>query len=491
MKALFRCMTLLIVIVMLGTTFVACNKKEESQPQNTVAPIVTNEDDGFKVAQTNWDKEFKILAPNWGCYKEFYEFNEESGDTGEPIDMALYTRTERIKAHLGVTLDFVIDGTLEGAFQTMKSTISSGDDVYQLVLTHTYNSLAAVATDGLAYDFKLLKDINIEADYWNKAAMDELEINSAYYYGHSDFILSDPNAVFFNKTMQENYKVRNPYEMVRDGTWTLENMTLESYKVAEPGDKASKNLGFSAIGEWHFMSFLDSCDTKIVIDEGGYKTLNMGADNERYATVYDQIDELCAADSSLIYNSKGDEADRSNNLLSGRVLFTLVPLRLANQYRATEVKFGVLPYPKYDTDQKEYRSFDWSGLMVLPMTIQNPDMVGQVLECLSYFSGHGENDLHTAYYENLLGSKLAESPDDYEMLKIIFGNIVTNSAINMIQGAGSNSTSEGLGALTYSYKHVAYTYTEKGAGNKPDGIAVQWASHKTLAQKALDNTVNS
>ena len=240
------------------------------------------------------------------------------------------------------------------------------------------------------------------------------------------------------------------------------------------------------------MSFLDSCDTNIVIDEGGYKTLNMGADNERYSNVYDQIDTLCAADSSLIYNAQvGGNADSDKSISSGRVLFTLIPLRQANQYRATEVKFGILPYPKYDVDQKEYRSFDWSGLMCVPLSIQNHDMVGQVLECLSYFSGHGENDLHTAYYENLLGSKLAEAPDDYDMLKIIFGNIVTNSAINMIQGAGSNSTTEGLGALAYAYKHVAYAYTEKGAGNKPDGIAVQWASHKDLAQKALDNTVNS
>ena len=128
--------------------------------------------------------------------------------------------------------------------------------------------------------------------------------------------------------------------------------------------------------------------------------------------------------------------------------------------------------------------------MCVPVTVQNTDMVVQVIECLSYFSSNGENSVHTAYYENLLGSKLADAPDDYDMLKIIYGGIVTNCAINMIEGAGADM-SKGLGLLTFSFNKLASYYRVNAPTAQPDGIAVQWATHGDLAQKALDNTINS
>ena len=498
MKTLIKSVALLLVVFMLGAAFMACGKSgnegEGNKPSGET--VASNEEAGFNVAPASWGKDFNVICPHWACYARFFFDKGDERDTSSPIDMALYARTERIKSHLGVTLKQNIVGTpnngqnLKDAFNILKQTISSGDDTYQLAQTHTFINVSVMATEGYAYDFRQLTDINLDATYWNKEAMEELEMNSSLYYGLSDYMLADPNAVFFNKTMQENYKIRNPYDMVRDGTWTLENMTVESMKVAEPGDKATKPLGLGTIGEWHFISFVDSCDTQIVVNEGGYRTLDMSAQNERYANTFEMLDALCSSDTTLLYApAEHDVHDADKSIASGRVLFSLVALHQANDYRKTEVKFGILPYPKYDADQKEYRSFDWSGLMCVPLTIQNPQMVGQVLECLSYFSANGENDLHTAYYENLLGSKLAESPDDYEMLKIIYNGVVTNAAINMCEGASTDST--GLKYLVYSYSRLAGQYRVNSPASQQDSVAAQWASHGALAQKALDNTVNS
>ena len=496
MKTLLKSVALLLVVFMLGTAFMACSKNPESQNGDKPSgeTVASNEEVGFNVAPNNWDQTFTVLAPAWASYREFFFDDEETRDTGDPIDMALYARTERIKSHLGVTLKHNVQGTDTSDFKTsfdiFKQVVKAGDDTYQLYQTHTYINVAVMATEGYACDLNLFEDINLDADYWNKDAMEELEINSSFYYGLSDYMLADPNAVFFNKTMQENYKIRNPYEMVREGTWTLENMTVESMKVADQGDKATKNLGFASPDDWYFLSLIDSCDTNVVLDEGGYRTVNMSAANERYAGIYEQLEALFEADSSLVYQwAIHDEADKDKSISSGRVLFTFVPLHKANTYRQTEVKFGILPYPKYDVDQKDYRSFDWSGLMCVPVTVQNVAMVGQVLECLSYFSANGENSVHTAYYETLLGSKLADAPDDYEMLRMIYDGVVTNCAINMIEGnGGTNARSEGLNKLVYAYSNLAKSYSR---GTAVDGIATLWASHGSIAQSALDKTVNS
>jgi hypothetical protein len=308
-------------------------------------------------------------------------------------------------------------------------------------------------------------------------------------------LISDPNAVFFNKRMQENYGVTNPYEMVKNGTWTLENMMEESFKVEVEGDYLvnnvlAKDVGFCAMAEWYFISFVDSCDTNIIVDEGGYKTINMGADNERYADVFDQIKALCKAPSSFVYaNGKSDVPDDDKTISSDKVLFTLVALHTAQDYRNTSVKFGVLPYPKYDEDQTEYRSFDWCGLMSVPVTVQNTVMVGQVLETLGYFSSHGENSVHNEYYEKLLGAKIADAPDDYAMLQIIFDGICTNAAINMVEGTNTG-LGAGLGKLIYAYKTVAHSEIKNGTKAKLDSVAVQWAAEGAKAQTALDKTIN-
>ena len=223
MKTLLKSVALLLVVFMLGTAFMACggnNEGEETKPSGET--VASNEEVGFNVAPANWGKDFTVLAPAWASYREFFFDDEETRDTGDPIDAALYARSERIKSHLGVTLKHNIQGSSTADFKTsfdiFKQTVSSGDDTYQLYQTHTYINVAVMATEGYACDLKLFEDINLDADYWNKEAMEELEINSALYYGLSDYMLADPNAVFFNKTMQENYKIRSPYEMVRDGS---------------------------------------------------------------------------------------------------------------------------------------------------------------------------------------------------------------------------------------------------------------------------------
>jgi hypothetical protein len=57
-----------------------------------------------------------------------------------------------------------------------------------------------------------------------------------------------------------------------------------------------------------------------------------------------------------------------------------------------------------------------NGMMCVPSVIRNPAMVGQVLELLGYYTA----PVKVAFYEDLLGSKLSEAPNDADMLKLIW-----------------------------------------------------------------------
>lgn len=104
--------------------------------------------------------------------------------------------------------------------------------------------------------------------------------------------------------------------------------------------------------------------------------------------------------------------------------------------------------PKYDTAQEEYISLDWGGLMAIPATIQNPDMVGAVLELLAYESG---NEVIPTYYDVLLEGKLARDQDTIAMLDILFDTIAYEVGGNYF---GFDST---IGELFYVLPRLAIT----------------------------------
>ena len=61
-------------------------------------------------------------------------------------------------------------------------------------------------------------------------------------------------------------------------------------------------------------------------------------------------------------------------------------------------------------------------MMVVPSSIKNPDMVGDVLELLGYYSA----PVKTAYYKVLLNYKIANAPQDAEMLDLIWDTLVSD-----------------------------------------------------------------
>jgi hypothetical protein len=52
-------------------------------------------------------------------------------------------------------------------------------------------------------------------------------------------------------------------------------------------------------------------------------------------------------------------------------------------------------------------------------------MVGQTIELMAYYN----TPVKTAYFEDLLGSKLAEAPDDAEMLDVIWDSIISDAGV--------------------------------------------------------------
>ena len=100
-------------------------------------------------------------------------------------------------------------------------------------------------------------------------------------------------------------------------------------------------------------------------------------------------------------------------------------------------------------------------------------MVGDVIEMLAWYS----EPVCTAFYETLLGSKVADAPEDVEMLNIVWDGQVSDA------GLVFSSCSPALDGILYALAH------HTSINNKP-AYATLFQENQRSAQRQLDRLFN-
>ena len=87
--------------------------------------------------------------------------------------------------------------------------------------------------------------------------------------------------------------------------------------------------------------------------------------------------------------------------------------------------------PKYDENQAEYRHVNWGNNIVIPGTVENKEMVGEVLELMGYYS---KTLVQEKYYDEVLQLRVSEAPDDRDMVELIYNTVVFDPGIAFCDG---------------------------------------------------------
>lgn len=83
-----------------------------------------------------------------------------------------------------------------------------------------------------------------------------------------------------------------------------------------------------------------------------------------------------------------------------------------------DTDFGIIPYPKYDEAQKDYKTFSKAGFaaLIIPSCTADPQMSADVTTVLS---AESYKKVVPAYYDITLKTKTSRDNDSEEMLDII------------------------------------------------------------------------
>jgi len=361
-----------------------------------------------------------------------YHWVEESKN--DVMSQAVYNRQERIFDYLGVEIFATATATTNKYIEPFKNAVKNKDGSVDTLLSHVYHGIDGFITGNYLSDLNDYQQFNFNADYWDLDIMEDAAINDRMFLGKSKFNILWTFVVAFNKDMMYKYDDslgETVYDMVDGYRWTLDRMIsiANLVYVDETSDGQTIDDTFGIIGcqDIAFCGFLHSSNINIIEqNERGDYILSAYNDVNKAKTtdIIEKIHNLAQSDCAWFWKWNGTATISFTN---NKTLFSLSDTKgHLPSYPNYDVNFGVLPYPLYDENQKDvgYRSLQWGGYICIPSFVNNPAMVGDTVEMLSYFS----EDVNNAFYEKLLGKQASDSPDDRRMLEIVWDGICTDFA---------------------------------------------------------------
>lgn len=444
-KQMIRCASFMLAALMVVPSFASCGGDTAG---TTDTPPVTEAQTEVETLDPNDRSLTKDSLPDgldfggrtFGVYCASTKKNEEffaglGEETGEVVEDAVYRRNQTVQERLNFV--FQSDSYDYGWNQIggeVQKLVMAGDSTYDLFLG-AQAGVTQLVTENVfinAYDIEYL---DFSQPWWNNNFMNELSVGSDYrFYLSGDFFMDAlywTRALFFNKKLYADYydNADELYQEVLAGKWTLDRMTqiakdvyidLNNNGVSDADDQ----LG---LGTYLTMSSTDAFvyGSDVVFttrDADGFIELSMMSDDA--ITLAEKVVNLFYQ-AGTYFNFDGD-APNQNVFIEGRMMFLgNSNLGAAKALRDMKDDFGILPYPKFDEEQAEYKNLvhDSNLLGGISAASQNLDMVGACLEALS---AETYRYVTPAWYETALKVKYSRDDLSSQMIDLIKDSATTN-----------------------------------------------------------------
>jgi hypothetical protein len=356
---------------------------------------------------------------------------------GEVLNDAVYMRNQRLEQALNCKIIDTRTGTegdyannLDGNNVTGKKAVLAGDDTYDVM----YLSPTTVANEiaqGYFVNLYTLGNLHLDAEYWDSAYNEASRIGENLYCASGDAHLMGYDSswcLFFNEKMLEKYGLDMPYDIVRQGKWTIDRLyeycsavaTLngdQSYKWNQNGNCV---YGLSAHTDSPNKLIFATGEKYIQTNEEGLPYFSAGT--ERFYDVCTKMAKLFGTE-GITFNAHWDDFNAAEGgyvyvFTSNRSAFLTGEIKAAQLMRDMEDTFGMLPLPKYDENQNDYHTTMMANLctMLIPVTNSRTENTALVMDSLALLS---HEEVIPVYYDFTISQKGLRNEDSIEMLKIM------------------------------------------------------------------------
>ncbi len=484
-----RTISLALVLMLLLGAFAGCG----SDPAETTASAEVTDTTAAETetetlyepddlpADLRYDGE-TINTFGWSGPAAIEFFAEEMN--GELVNDAIYQRNLTVEERLGVQLEYVLQ---PGAYNdrntwanTVVNSVQAGDGAYDIASGYSMSG-ATLAFKGVSINLNDLQYLNFDKPWWPASLQEEATCGGKLYFCSGDistYMIYYLYGTYFNKQLIIDHDLENPYDLVREGTWTLDKMMEMSSGIYQDlnGD-GTKDVGDTYGFATH------STYTDPIYFGVGLRTTEKGEDDipvlspsfggERAHWLLETLVGFFATNDAWLETK--DYANTDNMFKEGRALFSNNEfLYAAVKIRDAELEYGIVPLPKYDEAQKEYHtvmSFPYS-LYSVPIDARDPDMSAAVLECLA---SESHRTVVPALFETGMKVKYAQDDEAAQMFDLIRSSAVFDFG---------RVFNESMNGMTYSLFRSAVS------GAKENWMSI-YASNEKALTAALEKVVTA
>ena len=423
-----------LLICALIAGFAACgNEKEKTQAENTdtLDSTAINDEASDDIYSTLPELDFGGMELKIYGYRSSQSYNDSefytAEQTGEVIDDALYQRNIDTEQRLNVSLTyFYPDGEFD-ALKNFTNGVLAGDNIGDVFATKAIYA-GNLITSGIVMPWNDIEGIQYDQPWYVQDANDAINIGGRQYGILSDALATNITMCWtwvFNKRLADEWKLEDPYELVRSGSWTMDKVISLTKDIWSDLNGNNEHDADDLYGiytdKWATLdAFMVSHGiSSIKKDEDDYPVVDFYS--ERLITSFEKVYDL-------YWNNAGTYVDTTEpyvyrvNFANGQGLFSpmLLSYLIGTDLRSMNDDYGVLPYPKLDESQDEYYThmLGRTGTFFLPVNIaeDKAEVIGYVIDVLSAYS---YKYLRPAIYDVSLTEKGIRDENSIEMLDLI------------------------------------------------------------------------
>ena len=371
--------------------------------------------------------------------------------SNDPINDSIYNRERFVEDRIGVEIEHY-DVDLDDYNKTVIVQQTSDEDIYQVYAASTVWFAPNVFNNYLQnlYDVDYL---DFSKPWWSDLFAEQAEIMGDLYLATGSISLSLIRflfVTFYNKTIAENFQARYPdledlYSVVENGDWTFDRFYEICSNIYEDSNGNSESDEEDLFG-CVFLNGID-IDTMwssfdIIIfsrDDEGWFVLDVNTD--KLYSALDMINKLVHETTGCYVPANREDYglnELSDKFASSTALFMVNKLHAAESavLRNMQDEYGIVPFPKYDRTQKDYYTYAHDQYLSysIPVTNQNPDTAGAVLEAMASYS---YRETRPIYLDMVLKGRYMNDPQSRKMVDRIVAGFKLDSSWIYNQSTGA------------------------------------------------------
>ena len=350
------------------------------------------------------------------------------GQTGEELNDAEFKRDTYVEETFNVQLAEVHDKNITS---TVPKLIKSGDATYDMLTPRLMNA-ATFAMNGYGVNVLNQSDLTLSAPWWDQNITKETSVGGTAYFLNGDIFTEGydgASMMIFNKTILQNYGLESPYQYVADNQWTMDNFNAECKPVTKDlngdGKMSYKDDQYGLSTQADYLSSMVNGSGQFFVtkDSNDLPVFNTAADDQIQQIVNKMLDVY--ANYTYCIHRDANAASMSQFFVfpQGRALYFWALTRyIGLGLRDMTDDFGIVPVPKWDSNQTSYYSTmnAWHMYTVMiPKTVADPTKSAYLMDALAYY---GRQDVTPAYYDDCLQRKYTRDNESAGMLDIIFSS---------------------------------------------------------------------